>query len=614
MPLCTPHQGAPGSGEVVCVYDSRLAAINCPDQSFPSHPGIRLHARLLAAVDQFLNQNADHFVDDLKELLRSRASSADSKYRGDVRKAAEWVHSQLQSAGLSAELVETPGHPIVYAEWLKKPGAPTVMVYGHYDVQPPDPLNEWVTPLRADRPRREDLRPRATDDKGQMLTHVQSVKAWLQAAGSLPVNVKFVIEGEEEVGSNNLENFLEARKSQLKCDVAVISDTSQYAPGIPAVTYGLRGIIAAQVTLHGPKQDLHSGVFGGSIANPVNALARGSSEPFTMTTDGSRSPGFYDDVQRADRRRTKGVVQRSPSSEPDLPRSSAPPPPGAKPGTRRSNAAGPGPTCDVNGIYGGYQEKAPRRSSPPGRLPKSPAGSSPASRPTKIVAGLKAFVTAHCRPGLRIEFQEYHGCPATVCDLNSPYMAGGPRGDRRRLRPPAGHDPRRGTIPVVGTFKKVLGVDTLLLGWGQNTDNLHGPNEHFSLDDYQRGIRSAPTCGRRLAAAKRLAASIFFSQELMAGEGGGPCAASETPARKNVRNSLNPVRRPGDSIYVGRELDQIKRVRRAAVRERVGAGRTMSLPRLDPMQELLLVGQAAGGDTAAFSVLVRACERRLLFS
>lgn len=444
----------------------------------------------LAAVDQFLGQNANRFIDDLKELLRIPSISADSKYRSDVRKAAEWVHSQLQSAGLSAELVETPGHPIVYAEWLKKPGAPTVMVYGHYDVQPPDPLNEWVTPPFEPTVREGKIYARgATDDKGQMLTHIQSVKAWLQAAGSLPVNVKFVIEGEEEVGSNNLENFLEARKAQLKCDVAVISDTSQYAPGIPAVTYGLRGIIAAQVTLHGPKQDLHSGVFGGSIANPVNALARIVG---ALHDDNGRVqiPGFYDDVQELTAEERK-EWSNLPFSEPDYLAQLGTSAPWGEAGYSTLERRWARPTCDVNGIYGGYQGEGPKTIIPARATAKITCRLVPGQSADKIVAGLKAFVTAHCRPGLRIEFQEYHGAPATVCDLNSPYMQAARDAIAAGFDRPPVMIREGGTIPVVGTFKKVLGVDTLLLGWGQNTDNLHGPNEHFSLDDYQRGIRSS---------------------------------------------------------------------------------------------------------------------------
>jgi acetylornithine deacetylase/succinyl-diaminopimelate desuccinylase-like protein len=202
----------------------------------------------------------------------------------------------MLSARLAAELVETAGHPICYGHWLNAPGAPTVLIYGHYDVQPPDPLDQWITPPFEPTVRNGCLFARgATDDKGQVFTHLKSIEGWMKTTGSLPVNVKFIIEGEEEVGSNNLDIFLEKNKSRLGADVAVISDTSQFGPNLPAITYGLRGIVACEVTLRGPNQDKHSGVFGGAIANPVNALAK----IIAGLHDGQgrvQVPGFYDDI------------------------------------------------------------------------------------------------------------------------------------------------------------------------------------------------------------------------------------------------------------------------------------------------------------------------------
>ena len=244
-----------------------------------------------------LNANQPTALETLKSLLRIPSVSAISAHKPDVRHAAEFVLNHLASSGLTTELVETAGHPIVYAEWLKAANAPTVLIYGHYDVQPPDPLDKWVTPAFEPTVRDGCIWARgATDDKGQMLTHVLSVAAWLKSTGKLPINVKFVIEGEEEVGSENLDKFLNERKEQLRSDVAVVSDTSQYAPGIPAITYGLRGILACEVRVHGPRQDLHSGLFGGAVTNPANALARliGSLHDSQGRV---QIPGFYDDVQ-----------------------------------------------------------------------------------------------------------------------------------------------------------------------------------------------------------------------------------------------------------------------------------------------------------------------------
>ena len=247
-------------------------------------------------VGAYLESHAGEALEQLKELLRIPSVSAVSSHRGDMQRAAESLHGQFQEMGLDAEIVATEGHPIVFAEWNGAAGAPTALVYGHYDVQPADPLEEWLSPPFEPTVRDGRMYARgATDDKGQMFTHVKSVEAWLKTHGRLPINVKFVIEGEEEVGGLNLDRFLETEKAKCACDVAVVSDTSQFAPGVPAITYGLRGTMVSEVTVRGPDQDLHSGVFGGSVANPANALSRMIA---ALHDEAGRVqiPGFYDDV------------------------------------------------------------------------------------------------------------------------------------------------------------------------------------------------------------------------------------------------------------------------------------------------------------------------------
>ncbi len=247
-------------------------------------------------IEQYLERNREAFEADLCDLLRIPSVSADSRHRDDMRQAANWVCGQFKSLGIPAEIVETAGHPIVYAESPPVAGAPTVLVYGHYDVQPPDPLDEWISPPFEPTKRDGNVYARgATDDKGQMLTHVKSAQAVLATAGKLPVQIKYVIEGEEEVGSANIEQFLEMRREQLACDVIVISDTSQFGPGRPAITYGLRGIAYYELRLTGPKQDLHSGTFGGAVTNPLNTLAK-MLAALTDRNGRIQIPGFYDDV------------------------------------------------------------------------------------------------------------------------------------------------------------------------------------------------------------------------------------------------------------------------------------------------------------------------------
>jgi len=247
-------------------------------------------------IDQYLSNHAAQFEDDLCELLAIPSVSADSRHQGDIARAADWVAASLRKLGLAVETIPTSGHPLVYAESPEVPGAPTVLVYGHYDVQPPDPLGEWISPPFEPTRRNGNVYARgATDDKGQMLTHIKSAQAWLAVRGRLPIRLKFLIEGEEEVGSRGLNDYLSTHAEKLACDVVVISDTSQFGPQRPAITYGLRGIQYFELRLQGPRQDLHSGTFGGAVTNPVNTLCRLLA---ALVDDQGRVriPGFYDDV------------------------------------------------------------------------------------------------------------------------------------------------------------------------------------------------------------------------------------------------------------------------------------------------------------------------------
>ncbi len=452
----------------------------------------------MQTVTKFLQAHQTEALETLKALVRIPSVSAITAHQPDVRRAAEFVREQLASAGLTTELVETAGHPIVYAEWLKAGDAPTVLIYGHYDVQPPDPLDKWVTPPFEPDVRDGCLWARgATDDKGQMLTHVLSVAAWLKAEGRLPINVKFVIEGEEEVGSENLDKFLAARRDQLHSDIAVISDTSQYAPNIPAITYGLRGIMACEVRLHGPKQDLHSGIFGGSITNPANALAR----LIAALHDAHgrvQIPGFYDDVEplTAAERTSFAAL---PFQEADFFASVGVAAGWGEAGFTSTERRWARPTCDVNGLTAGYQGEGPKTIIPAWASAKITCRLVPNQDPHKLLKSLGQFLKEQTPPGCRLEFIEQHGCPGFVADRNSPFMEAA----RAAIGEAFGVVPvmirEGGSIPVVGTLKELLGVDTLLLGWGQNTDNLHSPNEHFSIVDFHRGTLASALLWDRIA-------------------------------------------------------------------------------------------------------------------
>ncbi|VAX39981.1 Acetylornithine deacetylase/Succinyl-diaminopimelate desuccinylase and related deacylases [hydrothermal vent metagenome] len=438
----------------------------------------------------YLEENQDQFVEDLKTYLRFPSVSANSEHIPDMKQCAEFVRNQLVEAGVETTIVETPGHPIVYGRWDKAEGAPTVMVYGHYDVQPPDPLDQWVTPPFEPDVRNGQIYARgATDDKGQSLTHIIGVAAWLKTVGTLPVNVIFVIEGEEEVGSNNLDHFLESHKTELACDIAVISDTSQYAPGIPAITYGLRGIMACEITVEGPSQDLHSGVFGGSIANPVNALA-GMIGKLHNAEGRVQIPGFYDDIIPLTEEECKQFADL-PFDEAAFMKEVGVSTGWGEAGFSTTERRWARPTCDVNGFFGGYQGEGPKTIIPASATAKITCRLVPGQDHVQLTAALNKFFKENLPAGLRMTFTDYHGCPGLVFNTDSPYMTSA----QKAIEAAFGTAPvmirEGGSIPVGGTFKEILGIDTLFLGWGLNTDNLHSPNEHFSLDSFQKGIAAS---------------------------------------------------------------------------------------------------------------------------
>lgn len=440
----------------------------------------------LATVANNLRTHAQRNLDDLFELLRVPSVSAISRRQPDMEKAALVVARLLTRAGCTAEIHQTAGHPIVTGGWTNAPGLPTVLVYGHYDVQPPDPLADWVTPPFEPAIREGKVFARgATDDKGQMLTHIKSVEAWLEATGKLPLNVKFLIEGEEEVGSKNLDDFITAHRDELACDVVVVSDSSQYAPGIPAITYNLRGLVACEVTLHGPSQDLHSGLFGGSLANPVNALC----DLLSRLHDEHgrvRIPGFYDAVVPLTEEERHQIRQLPFDDAGDLKRLGVSHGWGEA-GYSTLERRWLRPTCDVNGITGGYQGEGPKTIIPAKASAKITCRLVANQDASAIMRSLESYLREHLRPGLRMDFKTYDGCPAVRCDTDSPYMAAARSAIEQAFSAAPVLVGGGGSIPVVGTFKELLGVDTLLLGWGQDTDNLHSPNEHFAVEDFHRG-------------------------------------------------------------------------------------------------------------------------------
>jgi acetylornithine deacetylase/succinyl-diaminopimelate desuccinylase-like protein len=444
----------------------------------------------MEAVQNYLAQNQSRFVTQLCDWLRIPSISTDSQYKGDVARAAEFAASDLRGIGFQVEVCATPGHPIVYAEWLGAPNQKTMLVYGHYDVQPPDPLDQWVTGPFEPTERNGNIYARgATDDKGQLFTHIKSVEAWLKTVGRLPVNVKFLIEGEEECGSTNLDTFIGANKERLRCDYVVVSDCSQFAPGLPAITYGLRGLAYFEILLSGPKQDLHSGMFGGAVANPANNLA----SILAALHDSNRRiqlAGFYDDVKPLEGWERKQFAEL-PFNEAAFKNFVGLNELVGEQGFSSPERKWARPTCDVNGLTSGYQGEGAKTIIPARASAKVSFRLVPNQDPAKIASSFRQFVQTRLLPGVKCEIKQHGLSPAALVAVESP----GVQAAVRAIEAGFGRKPvfvrEGGSIPVVGTFKRELGVDTLLLGWGQSDDNLHSPNEKFSVADFHRGIRAS---------------------------------------------------------------------------------------------------------------------------
>lgn len=448
------------------------------------------NATRLQSIDQFMAQNKARFEDELCELLRIPSVSADSRHKNDIERAANWVEQQLRRIGLATEICPTPGNPIVVAQSDAVAAAPTVLIYGHYDVQPPDPMKEWISPPFEPTRREGNLYARgATDDKGQMFTHIKSAEAWLSTSQALPVQLKYIIEGEEEIGSRNLDDFIAANKERLKCDVVVISDTSQFAPGQPAITYGLKGIAYFELILTGPKQDLHSGTFGGAVTNPANALVRMLA---ALIDDHGRVQlaHFYDEVAPLTDQERRQFAQLS-HNEADFLKQVGVDAATGEAGFTTTERRWARPTYDINGLSSGYQGEGAKTVLPAKASAKFSFRLVPNQNPQTVAQSLRTKLVDLCPPGIKMELVEHHGAPGVVVPLDSPYMAAASRAIEQGFGKAPVFIREGGSIPVVSTFRELLGVDTLLLGWGQNDDNTHGPNEKFSLADFHRGIKTS---------------------------------------------------------------------------------------------------------------------------
>ncbi len=437
-----------------------------------------------------IDNNRQRHVDELMEFLRIPSVSTYSRYASDVRRAAEWVLGHLQRMDFKTQIIQTERHPIVYAERMDAPGNATLLIYGHYDVQPPEPLEEWVTPPFSPEIRDGYVYARgATDDKGQFFTYLKAIEAILAVDKKLPINIKFVVEGEEEIGSPNLEPFLRQNRELLASDVVAISDSSQFIQGIPAITYGLRGLSYLQIDVQGPRFDLHSGGFGGLVANPAMVLAQMLTK-LKNEDETVAIPGFYDDVieiERWEREEMAALHFDEEKLKGYLGVDELVGEPGFTPMERKTAR----PTLDINGLWGGFSGEGAKTIIPAKAGAKVSMRLVPNQSNAKINRLFKEFIEIHTPPGVKVSVTELHGADAVVIsrDQKSVHAA------EKAIEAGFGKAPvfirEGGSIPIVNLLKEVLGVDSILMGWGSPDDGAHSPNERFFLDDFHRGTRSA---------------------------------------------------------------------------------------------------------------------------
>jgi acetylornithine deacetylase/succinyl-diaminopimelate desuccinylase-like protein len=455
-------------------------------------------------ISEYLAAHQADFEDDLCELLRIPSVSADPAFHSDCAKGADWVAARFRKLGLATELIPTCGQPLVFAQSEQIAGTPTVLVYGHYDVQPPDPLDQWISPPFEPTMRDGNLYARgATDDKGQMFTHIASAQTWLKTRGRLPVNLKYIIEGEEESGSSGINEYIAtpAAKEKLACDIIVISDTSQFGPGQPAITYGLRGGVWFELRVTGPKQDLHSGTFGGGVTNPLIALSKMLSA--LIDAKGRiQLPGFYDDVVPLSERERQQFAALPFNEQAFMQQLGVTGLTGEE-GFTTLERRWARPTFDIHGLGGGYQGPGPKSIVPATGFAKISFRLVPKQQPEKISAALHQFLQPLCPPGATLEILGHHGAPGVLTSLESPYVSAAQRAIEQGFGTKPVFIREGGSIPIVSTFAQRLGADTLLLGWGLDDDNTHSPNEKFCRADFHRGIKASAYLWEELGRLKK---------------------------------------------------------------------------------------------------------------
>jgi acetylornithine deacetylase/succinyl-diaminopimelate desuccinylase-like protein len=459
-------------------------------------------------TQSYIQANKQRFLDELFEILRIPSVSADPAYKGDVQRMAEAVAESLRKAGADGvQVFPTAGHPIVYGQKILHPDLPTVLVYGHYDVQPADPVDLWHSPPFEPTIKKTDVHPDGAifargscDDKGQVFMHVKAFEA-MMASGELNCNIKFMIEGEEEVGSVNLGQFCREHKELLKSDVILVSDTSIIANDVPAITVGLRGLSYVEVEVTGPNRDLHSGVYGGAVANPVNVLA----QMIASMHDENKHitiPGFYDDVLEvsAEERR---MMNEAPYDEAEYKADLKVRGLMGEKGFTTLERTSIRPTLDVNGIWGGYIGEGAKTVLPSKAFAKISMRLVPNQHPDKITELFADHFAKIAPPSVQVKVTPHHGGHPVVTPTDTPeYKAASMAMAKTFGKEPL---PQRsgGSIPIIALFEEVLGVKSVLMGFGLDSDSIHSPDEHFGLFNFYKGIETIPYFYHYYAEMKR---------------------------------------------------------------------------------------------------------------
>jgi acetylornithine deacetylase/succinyl-diaminopimelate desuccinylase-like protein len=441
------------------------------------------------ATDAFVETHRERFLDELKTFLRIPSVSTLPDHVSDVRRAAEFVASALRAAGIeNVKVIPTAGHPLVYGDWLHAPGKPTVLCYGHYDVQPPDPLEEWITPPFEPTLRDGNLYARGSaDDKGQMYMHIKAVEALRAVNGTLPVNVRFLIEGEEEVGGESVAKYVAEHPAELKADVALVSDTELYAEGIPTLCVGLRGLVYTEIEARGPARDLHSGMYGGAAPNAVFGLV----ELLGKLKDANghiQIPGIYDDVEPPSPAE-KHSWSILPFDEKEFLKNEV----GSsqltgEPGFTVMERTWARPTLEVHGIAGGFTAAGAKTVIPAKATAKVSIRLVPKQDPQKVIAAYKAFVRQSTPAGIQTEVRVLSSGPAISVNPDHPAIAIAAKAFAEVLGRETVFIRSGGSIPIVGDFATHLGIPTILMGFGLPDDGLHSPNEKYKLANYYAGI------------------------------------------------------------------------------------------------------------------------------